>query len=809
MSLMLKYFLNINSNIALSMRFFVETVIVILIYLYWFAQVDKNDIFPPIFHLLNGILWVMHYKIFGLDKDRLRYSSLKSYIPILKTSFSLGTILSIESTLIYQKLNISLQCFVILISLNILVGLRVLIRQIIREASNALKENVLVFGDPEVAIDFANAMAFSKAYRVSGIITDAQTQQSSLSGLKVIRFEDVQTEASKLNCKMVVLAMSRESTEKHSEKLRKLDELGFSVSYAPTMDRAFDYEVQLKAVSPEEVLGRSGQTLIDKNAKVALHNRNILITGAGGSIGAELCRKVLLYGPEKLVVLEVNELALYTLEHELSSYANANNTRTKISYILGSVNDNDILRNIFDLHDINCIYHSAAYKHVPILERNVTVGIVNNVLATRRLADFAHKYKVNKFVLISSDKAVRPTNIMGATKRLAEMIIKDFAQNSNTVFTMVRFGNVLGSSGSVIPKFKNQIKSGGPVTVTHPEITRYFMSIPEAAHLVISASALANGGEVFLLDMGEPVKILELAKTMIRQHGLRPVLSKNLIGRSKRSNELEIEFTKLRPGEKLYEELLIGDVCEPTSNSQIYKSEDQAVDSEQLKIWISELEHLVEQNDPEAIKKFLMKCPLGFSPMSGPRSATIKEKHITDVDLHTSLDEFRSGDQTPLTPDAQRASLVHKAVSSKIGLSILHRYFWFTRGMTLGVRVIVNNQAGEILVVKHTYIQGWHLPGGGVEHGEDVHSAAIREVCEETGITDLKDLRFLGLEFNSDISKKDHIVFFAAKTSQVLRPIKSLEISTVEFQSLDKIKSTWKNKNCKLTKKYINLASNA
>ena len=320
--------------------------------------------------------------------------------------------------------------------------------------------------------------------------------------------------------------------------------------------------------------------------------------------------------------------------------------------------------------------------------------------------------------------------------------------------------------------------------------------------------ALANGGEVFLLDMGEAVKIVELAKTMIRQHGLQPVIAKNLIGKTKQDNELEIEFTKLRPGEKLYEELLIGGVCQRTSNSQILKSEDEMIDSEKLKNWISELEHYVQENDAEVIKKFLMKLPLGYSPISSSFCEKTEENHTIVAKLHTGADELGSVDQIQITPDVQNVSLFHKIVSSKIGLAILHRYFWITRGMTLGVRVVVKNQAGEILVVKHTYIQGWHLPGGGVEHGEDVHTAAIREVFEETGITDLKDFRFLGFEFNRDVSKKDHIVFLAAKTLEDIRPKKSLEISRVEFQSLDKIKATWKTENSRLMEKYINLATN-
>ena len=406
-------------------------------------------------------------------------------------------------------------------------------------------------------------------------------------------------------CKLVVLANNSLTPAHQTEVLLKLDKLGLSVSYAPTMDRAFDYEVQLKAVKPEEVLGRKSEIQLDDAVQAELENQTILVTGAGGSIGSEICRQILRYQPEKLVVIELSEFALYSLEQEISNLLAKTGLKTQIDYVLGSVNDAALLSRIFNERKIDIVYHAAAYKHVPIVEDNVIAGIKNNVFGTKCVAEFAHRFGAKKFVLVSTDKAVRPTNVMGASKRLAELVIQDLSKSSETIFKMVRFGNVLGSSGSVIPKFKSQINAGGPITVTHEEITRYFMSIPEAAHLVLNAGTFASGGDVFLLDMGDPVKITELAKSMVRQHGLQPISVSELAGRQKRDNEILIEFSGLRSGEKLYEELLVDGEAQDTPNPKVFKSYDGVLENLDL---VSELRLLQDSIQMAMLRPYWINC---------------------------------------------------------------------------------------------------------------------------------------------------------------------------------------------------------
>ena len=463
-------------------------------------------------HLFNGVIWVLAYIVLGLHKDRLRFSSLKSYLRIIKISLFIGLLLAVESFLLMGSLDIVAALFVVLASLNIIVGLRVTARQFIRRDAFKTRDNILVYGTSDVAIDLVNAMAFGKKYNVVGFISENPQNIGSLAGLPVIQFEDVERYASAHLCKLVVLASQSIINSRQKEILLKFDKIGLSVSYAPTLDRAFDYEVKLKAVKPEEVLGRVSEIPLDASIRSELYQKTILVTGAGGSIGSEICRQIFRYQPAKLVILEVNEFAIYNTEQEISDLLQKAEIKTQVHYHLGSVNDEVILNRIFREYKIEIIYHAAAYKHVPILEDNIIAGITNNVFGTKLLADFADRFGVEKFVLVSTDKAVRPTNLMGASKRFAELVIQDLVKTSNTIFSIVRFGNVLGSSGSVIPKFKSQINAGGPVTVTHEEITRYFMSIPEAAHLVLTAEHLKCWRRFLWID--DP-----LAKSMIRQHG--------------------------------------------------------------------------------------------------------------------------------------------------------------------------------------------------------------------------------------------------------------------------------------------------
>jgi 8-oxo-dGTP pyrophosphatase MutT (NUDIX family) len=419
------------------------------------------------------------------------------------------------------------------------------------------------------------------------------------------------------------------------------------------------------------------------------------------------------------------------------------------------------------------------------VEDNVIAGITNNVFGTKCVADFAHRFGAEKFVLVSTDKAVRPTNVMGASKRLAELVIQDLSKSSETIFTMVRFGNVLGSSGSVIPKFKSQINAGGPITVTHEEITRYFMSIPEAAHLVLNAGTFANGGDVFLLDMGDPVKILELAKSMVRQHGLQPVLDSEIAEQQKKDNEILIVFSGLRPGEKLFEELLVDGEAQDTPNSKIFKSHDGVLEGLDLGNSLRLLQESINGGDTQAILKQLYELPLSYQPSTGIAIKPSGHDNFDKANIMVSEASLEQNGPRNTVVELEYPSLLKRVVSSKVGLALLHRYFLLTRGMTLGVRVLVQNLEGEILVVKHSYVPGWHLPGGGVDHGEDVETAARREVYEETGISELIDLNFSCLKHNFTVSDRDHVTYFEGRTNQKVSMTRNSEISEVQFVSRD------------------------
>ena len=775
---------DLDQKIRIYLRFLIETFGILFIYLLSIFSIGSLTEISSTLHIINVIIWVLLYFTLDLHKDQLRFSSLKSYIPIIKLSIILSFVFAIETIIYFGQLDALSSIFIFLAVSNVLVGLRVIARQLIRHNFSKTKENILVFGISDIAIDLMNAMAFGKKYNVVGFIADTPQKVDSLAGLPVIKFVDIEAYAEEKDCKLVVLASESEQFSSQQNILQKLDKLGLSVGYAPTMDRAFDYEVRLKAVNPEDVLGRSGSIEFDESLQAEIHQKTILVTGAGGSIGSELCRQILSYHPKKLVVIELSEFNLYNLEQSLIALLSQQNLSTEIIYLLGSVTSEATLERAFNTHRPEIVYHTSAYKHVPIIEENITVGIINNVIGTKLVADFSNRFGVNKFVLVSTDKAVRPTNVMGASKRLAELVIQDLAKSSQTIFTMVRFGNVLGSSGSVIPKFKSQINAGGPITVTHQEITRYFMSIPEAANLVLSAGTFASGGEVFLLNMGDPVEIVELAKSMIRQHGMQPVLSDELKKREKRDNEILIEFSGLRPGEKLYEELLVDGFAAPTPNPKIFKSEDSAIESSELGSALQLLQEKAEHDDHKAIVKLLKQLPLNYQPTTGIELVKLHEKAVkSEKKTALALRKKHQKIEKSLS-DNNRPKIFQRLVWSKIVLGILHRFFFITRGMTLGVRVLIQNQNGEILLVKHSYIPGWHLPGGGVDHGETIERAAVREVYEETGIYELMDLDFCAFEYNNIISHRDHVVYFSASTNAEIKYSQNVEIADVRFVSV-------------------------
>jgi FlaA1/EpsC-like NDP-sugar epimerase len=338
-----------------------------------------------------------------------------------------------------------------------------------------------------------------------------------------------------------------------------------------------------------------------------------MVTGAGGSIGSELCRQIVHQQPERLVLFELSEFALYSIEKELSGFIESQDVPVDLIPVLGSVQDSDHLQQVMHHYGVNTVYHAAAYKHVPIVEYNMAAGVRNNVLGTLRTAEAAIATGVQNFVLISTDKAVRPTNVMGASKRLAEMVLQALSVREEQAgghirFTMVRFGNVLGSSGSVIPLFRRQIEAGGPLTVTHPDITRYFMTIPEAAALVIQAGSMGNSGDVFVLDMGKPVKIADLARDMIRLAGLQ------VRDEAHPEGDIEIHYTGLRPGEKLYEELLIGGEVKGTDHAMIMRATEEMLPWQVLQQVLQQMEAAMQSWDHAAMRALLLQTVNGYRP---------------------------------------------------------------------------------------------------------------------------------------------------------------------------------------------------
>ena len=450
-----------------------------------------------------------------------------------------------------------------------------------------------------------------------------------VEGLPVLSASDAKL-AERLQSKgvqQVYLAIPSLKASRRREILESLGGLPFHVRSVPALPELMRGDAkldQLMEISIEDLLGRDPVPPLSDLLDRCIRGKGVLITGGGGSIGSELCRQVLALQPRELVVLERSEIALNLIEQELLTLANTLGGVTGLSFQLGSVTDAPRLNEIFSRFDIDTVYHAAAYKHVPIVEHNPVEGLRNNALGTWKVARAAAAAGVGHFVLISTDKAVRPTNVMGATKRVSELIVQALAkEHPGSVFSMVRFGNVLDSSGSVVPLFRKQIENGGPITLTHPEVTRFFMTIPEAVQLVIQAGAMARGGEVFVLDMGDPVKILDLAIKMVRLSGLTVRDSTNPQG------DILIEVTGLRPGEKLYEELLIGNDASETEHPRIMRAQEGSADWKRLEDELESLDRAMREGSGATVdvRELLGRWVAGYkrsSPhLNGPNSASI------------------------------------------------------------------------------------------------------------------------------------------------------------------------------------------
>jgi FlaA1/EpsC-like NDP-sugar epimerase len=457
-------------------------------------------------------------------------------------------------------------------------------------------------------------MATAENVRVVGFIDDDRTLQGSiLNGKRIYPSQDLSALVRRLGVKDVLLALPSIGRSRRATILAAVRGAHVTVRTLPAVSDLADGRVtvsDLRELQIEDLLGREmvapDAALLSKN----ITGNIVMVTGAGGSIGSELCRQILALRPKTLLLVDVNEYGLYSVNEELAGRPEA--SEVPLFPMLASVRDDARMNSIFAYWKPDTVYHAAAYKHVPLVEHNAIDGVRNNVFGTLTIAETAIRHGTSDLVLISTDKAVRPTSTMGASKRLSEMILQALScEQKTTRMSMVRFGNVLGSSGSVVPRFRSQIQDGGPVTITHPDMTRYFMAIPEAAQLVIQAGAMAEGGEVFILDMGEPVRIIDLATNMIALSGL------TVIDDDCPDGDIAIRVVGLRPGEKLYEELLIDENAQPTAHSRIMKASERIVGWDDLIVQLGALRHAINSQDAGVLRAVLQKMIPEFAPNEG------------------------------------------------------------------------------------------------------------------------------------------------------------------------------------------------
>lgn len=494
------------------------------------------------------------------------------------------------------------------------------------------KRPVIVYGAGESGMQLVAALNAGREFRPVAFLDDDKGLQGRfIAGRRVHAPGDVEALSKKFAASDVFLALPSVSRARRKEIVSFLSQHPVRVQTIPSMVElaaGFENIDRLREVGVHELLNRDA---VDPMSALfsSVRGKSVLVTGAGGSIGSELCRQILAMQPSRIVLFEISEPALYSIEIELRELAAE--LDVELIATLGSVCDEARLYQVMLTHEVETIYHAAAYKHVPLVEANPLEGIRNNIFGTRAIARVAAACRIDRVILVSTDKAVRPTSVMGATKRMAEMVLQHAqAQSAQTIYCMVRFGNVMGSSGSVIPLFQKQIAAGGPVTVTHPEVIRYFMTIPEAAQLVVQAGSLGKGGDVFLLDMGEPVAILDLARRMIHLSGLEVKDAATPHG------DIEIAFTGLRPGEKLFEELLVsGDVLS-TSHPKIMRSLDGPADFGDLDEVLSELENAVLNHDVQSALRVLQRTVEGFISEYAPPNLPDKLVGADVIDLSIS-----------------------------------------------------------------------------------------------------------------------------------------------------------------------------
>lgn len=622
---------------------------------------------------MTAFLSILVFSASGFYTTMIRYMGTNQILKILlATLVSTGFYIVFYSAANYSVSNI------ITISTQINIGVaalysglvaiiiivsRLLIAELYAFITSRSLAKVLIYGAGHSGVQLLQALKSSKQYTVVALVDDDEALQGiNVNGLKVYNPTHLAKLVKAENITQVLLAMPALDREKRKEIIDKLQSISVKVKTIPALSELADGEDhsepnkkidQLRDIGVEDLLGRDPVEPIQSMLESCIKDKVVLVTGAGGSIGSELSRQIAKLSPAQIILFDLCEFALYQVERDIEKIAAEESTKYKITSLLGNVLEKERLNEIFTTFKVDTIYHAAAYKHVPMVEHNIIAGVKNNVFGTLHCAQAAIGAGVSTFVLVSTDKAVRPTNVMGATKRLAEQILQGLAQKVDAPkYCMVRFGNVLDSSGSVVPLFREQIKAGGPITVTHPEIIRYFMTVPEAAQLVLQAGAMANNGEVFVLDMGEPVKIADLAEKMINLMGL------TLKTEDYPAGDIEIKYTGLRPGEKLFEELLVGDNPWGTDHPRIMCAEEFKLPWESVRTVLDGLEKACDSGDCERVRELLLTSETGYSPNEAIADWVWKEKIIKSAAEKDNVVSVFSADKAKRIVDTKNIESV-------------------------------------------------------------------------------------------------------------------------------------------------------
>ena len=568
-------------------------------------------------YVVLGITLAVSLAVFiklGMYRAILRYMSTQAMMTIVVCVCISSLVLALSSFFADSRLPRSVPFIYLAIALVLIGSPRLLVRSLVTyltRQDNVNKEAVIVYGAGYTGHQLNLALQ-GTAFRVVAFVDDNPgLQGNSLSNIRIHPPDMLNTLMRTYGASKVLLALGTTPNSRRAQIIKNLESLQVSVQTVPAIPDILSGKARIEHIQDVEIDDLLGRDPVKPNTDLlnaCITDKVVMVTGAGGSIGGELCRQIIQQSPKVLVLFELNEFSLYSIERELQQLLAAHNADTRLVSVLGSVQKEHRVENVMRSFGVHTVYHAAAYKHVPLVEHNVVEGVRNNVYGTWYCAEAAIRAGVESFVLISTDKAVRPTNIMGASKRMAELALQGLAKRQSTTrFTMVRFGNVLGSSGSVVSLFRQQIKTGGPVTVTHPDIIRYFMTVTEAAELVIQAGSMGTGGDVFVLDMGEPVKIVDLAKRMIHLSGLKTRDEKNPNG------DISIEYTGLRPGEKLFEELLVGDTVSGTQHPRIMRAEEHSLSWDETKIILDELDIACHNYRCDLVQELLTKAPTGYT----------------------------------------------------------------------------------------------------------------------------------------------------------------------------------------------------